>query len=577
MSESKYMSVAGLGCRVVITFVASLAVAVFSSGCSTVPVRVMTDPANAIVTIKKDNGAVIASKVSPAQAELSFRNETEACIIEAIPSPEDQDRYMPMKHQYTKADIEALPKVDKNFHLLKLALSEKEHVRVITEPTNAIVTFKTDNGTILSSKASPAEAELPFRDGSELYTIEVIPSPNDQDRYLPMKNQYTKAAIQALPQADRKVHVLRLALTEKEFINLTYLEVVLDPVLGWRGLVTQRRAYQNVTEQGGRAPQLVVELKERLAVRGMAISPNSQRIVYSVATARDMPDFAAALKSGEKQLVRLEQSNLRAVNLQAGGIEQITQENFLDLDPTFSPDGRFLLMASNRRLPAQTDILRISSTARTGGIQDLYVDNRNSTICKPGQAANGLIAFNLFPSGWQDLREAQIWTIGGPDGYPTQVALGTQPALSPDGKRIAYIQAGNLWVCNADGSGATQLTTDAAEITAAYEASLEPTEREVFQYERTRFFSPYSYPGWSPDGKFLVYTSMKSADPTGRPNEDIWVMSTDGTKREQLTTNFSADRWPLVSPDGKSIYFLSNRGKQWAIWRIPAPSIMNGE
>jgi len=480
------MSMAGSCWKISISLVAFPVLALLFSGCSTVPLRVITDPPTAIVTIRKDNGAVVATKVSPAQAQLSFRNQSEACLIEAVPSPSDQDRYLPMKNHYTQAEIEALPTVDKNFHLLKLALAEKE------------------------------------------------------------------------------------------FINLTYLEVVLDPVLGWRGLVTQRRAYQNITEQGGRAPQLVVEFKERLAVRGMAISPNGQRIVYSVATARDLPDFGAALRSGDKQLVRLEQSNVRAVNLQGGGIEQVTQENFLDLDPSFSPDGRFLLMASNRRRPAQTDILRISSTARTGGIQDLYVDNRNSTICKPGQAVNGLIAFNLFPSGWQDLREAQIWTVGGPDGYPTQVALGTQPALSPDGKRIAFIQAGNLWVCNADGSGATQLTTDAAEISAAYEATLSPMEREVFQYERTRFFSPYSYPSWSPDGKFLAYTSMKSTDPTGRPNEDIWVMSIDGTQREQLTTNFSADRCPMVSPDGKSIYFLSNRGKQWAIWRIPTPAIMNG-
>ena len=60
----------------------------------------------------------------------------------------------------------------------------------------------------------------------------------------------------------------------------------------------------------------------------------------------------------------------------------------------------------------------------------------------------------------------------------------------------------------------------------------------------------------------------------GVANFDIWMMNADGTDRTQLTVNGSYDSRPAVSPDGKYIYFMSNRGAKrelaeyWQIWRI---------
>jgi len=47
-------------------------------------------------------------------------------------------------------------------------------------------------------------------------------------------------------------------------------------------------------------------------------------------------------------------------------------------------------------------------------------------------------------------------------------------------------------------------------------------------------------------------------------------MRYDGSGKRQLTTNGSIDRYPLLSPDGRWVYFMSNRGGRWAIWRIQA-------
>ncbi|HEX5399590.1 MAG TPA: hypothetical protein VFY06_11145, partial [Verrucomicrobiae bacterium] len=84
--------------------------------------------------------------------------------------------------------------------------------------------------------------------------------------------------------------------------------------------------------------------------------------------------------------------------------------------------------------------------------------------------------------------------------------------------------------------------------------------------------TPFSYPAWSADGSGIVYTAMEGSDSTGRPNEDIWFMNFDGSNKQQLTTNGSIDRYPLLSPDRKWVYFMSNRGGRWAIWRIAAPA-----
>jgi hypothetical protein len=126
---------------------------------------------------------------------------------------------------------------------------------------------------------------------------------------------------------------------------------------------------------------------------------------------------------------------------------------------------------------------------------------------------------------------------------------------------------------NTDGALPTQLTFGAEKVLERYRANLSPKELQRFEAFVREYGSaekmPFSLPSWSKDGRRIVYTAMEGSDSTGRPNEDIWIMDYDGSNRRQLTTNGSIDRYPLLSPDGKWVYFMSNRGGHWAIWRIP--------
>jgi hypothetical protein len=71
--------------------------------------------------------------------------------------------------------------------------------------------------------------------------------------------------------------------------------------------------------------------------------------------------------------------------------------------------------------------------------------------------------------------------------------------------------------------------------------------------------------GWSPDGKFLIYTAERNGD------YDIYRMSSDGKGEEkQLTTVKGLDDGSEYSKDGKYIYFNSTRSGLMQIWRMKA-------
>ncbi|HEY6327738.1 MAG TPA: biopolymer transporter TolR, partial [Blastocatellia bacterium] len=68
--------------------------------------------------------------------------------------------------------------------------------------------------------------------------------------------------------------------------------------------------------------------------------------------------------------------------------------------------------------------------------------------------------------------------------------------------------------------------------------------------------------GWSPDGKFLVYTAQRNGE------FDIYKVPVGGGMEQQLTTAKGLDDGPEYSPDGKFIYFNSNRTGKMQLWRM---------
>ncbi len=448
---------------------------------------------------------------------------------------------------------------------------------ITSEPSGAIVTVTDPNGKILASGMSPLLAELAFSEKADkAYAVEVQPTTVQAERYLPGKQSIDTAGYLALDEAPDKSRTLAFVLEEKEYVPVPVVEVVLTPQGKWVGVLGKTRSFKDVTESGGAVPTLIVDFGENRGIQGLAISPEGDRIVYSEAVYANpisAPD-AATLSVEDQRVYNLKGANLRGINIVGGGVQHITTEDFQDMFPSFSSDGERIYFSSNRR-GELLGILGIKANGRSG-ISDIYVDHRNGMILQPTAAADGTVAFcvvNLDPVR-KVVTDHQVWTHYGPNEFPTQITRGRNPAISPEGDHIAYInpEDGNLWVIDPDGSNRIQLTSGAAAIMRRYRSELSNDERTLFDANRAADVDqvvPFSSPSWTPDGRYILYTSMEGTDPTGRPNQDIWMMRADGTDKQQLTSNGSADRFPIMSPAGDEIYFLSNRGESWAIWRMP--------
>ena len=81
-----------------------------------------------------------------------------------------------------------------------------------------------------------------------------------------------------------------------------------------------------------------------------------------------------------------------------------------------------------------------------------------------------------------------------------------------------------------------------------------------------------SIPGWrypdislSPDGQWIAYSLDKDENPG---LNDIYVISSDGSKEFKLVDHPSNDLWPVWTPDGGKILFVSDRGGTLGFWLI---------
>jgi Tol biopolymer transport system component len=152
------------------------------------------------------------------------------------------------------------------------------------------------------------------------------------------------------------------------------------------------------------------------------------------------------------------------------------------------------------------------------------------------------------------------------------------PAWSPDGTRIAFSlfeNRYNIWIMNADGSGRTKIIDGGEQPSWSPDGSrivykgcmgancgLMVADSNGGNKRLISRNANDSSPSWSPGGGYILFTSDRSG------NLDVWMMRADGSDPRPLTTNPTSDGAATWSPDGNFIFFRSDRDGSWGIYMM---------
>ena len=160
-----------------------------------------------------------------------------------------------------------------------------------------------------------------------------------------------------------------------------------------------------------------------------------------------------------------------------------------------------------------------------------------------GEVSLGLTSDSGTIATIQIVNSSSIWITAPdePEIHSHEIVKTTLPEVvtwTPDGKVVYASRTGenwDIWIANADGSGAKQLTADA-------------------------FID--QQPSACGDGRYIVFQSNRSG------NRNLWRMNADGSNPKQLTDGDSVDGSPVCSPDGASVVFMSGRAGTSGIWKV---------
>ena len=163
----------------------------------------------------------------------------------------------------------------------------------------------------------------------------------------------------------------------------------------------------------------------------------------------------------------------------------------------------------------------------------------------------------------------------------------THPAFSPDGERIAFRSerdGGGIFVMGATGESSKRLTDfgnnpawspDGKEIACADEGPVNPAVRGnpnsrvwavnvVTGGRRQVTKEDAIQPHWSPHGSRIAYGGRRNA-----AQRDIWTIPAGGGEPTEVTNDQAIEGSPVWSPDGKYLYFASDRAGSMNLWRVP--------
>jgi len=234
--------------------------------------------------------------------------------------------------------------------------------------------------------------------------------------------------------------------------------------------------------------------------------PGDSRVLYSSTQAAG-PDCPPKPKRDGAYRWALDDYDVYSANLDGGDMRRLTVSPGYDAEATISPDGKTIVWTSVK-----------------DGDLDLY-------------------RMNLDGSNVRRLTD-DVGYDGGAFFSPDSKRIVYRAAHPTDPSEVAkykellaqhLVEPGQLelFVMNADGSNKKQITMTGASN-----------------------FSPYFHP----DGTRIIFSSnIETRGEGGRPSFHLYLVRDDGTGLERLTMEGHFNSFPMFSPDGKRLVWVSDR------------------
>jgi TolB protein len=215
--------------------------------------------------------------------------------------------------------------------------------------------------------------------------------------------------------------------------------------------------------------------------------------------------------------------DLYVMSLDGGDVRRVTNNNTINLAPSWAPGNRGVLLTSYQR--GNPDLFSVDvhtrqwtrlSNTRGINIGRMSPDGTRLAVAVERDGNTDIVI--LGTDGSLQRRLTDHW------------AIDVSPAWSPDGSRIAFCSsrggAPQIYIIGADGSGLRRVT---------YEGSYNTS------------------PAWSPKGDRIAYTSRVD----GR--FQVYTVKVDGTGVRQVTNSRGDNEDPSWAPDGRYLVFSSTR------------------
>jgi dipeptidyl aminopeptidase/acylaminoacyl peptidase len=307
--------------------------------------------------------------------------------------------------------------------------------------------------------------------------------------------------------------------------------------------------------QGKRAMTLI----DLIAVPRLAdpqLSPDGRWVAFT----KDAPDWKANRRV----------SHIFRVGIDGSGTVQLTQGEKGESNPRWSPDGQSIAFLARR---GESDDSQIFVLPNAGGearplskhatavssiawapegefIYFLASEPKTAEEKEKDRLKNDVFAYD------ENYKQQHLWKIAVKDGAETRVTAGDFSVqfyrLSRDGKKIVHQRAptplygdaekGEVWLMDADGARAVQLTKNSVGETGA---------------------------DLSPDGATVLFVAGANGQFETYYNGNLFLVPAQGGAARPLVADFPYDvNAATWSKDGRSIYMVVNMGVHSELFRV---------